>query len=88
MLTEELAMDRARVAMSKEGYDLQQWHLIKIDSSTGLRPSKAPDGTPDVYFERFSPTWGRFHFSSGRQSRAVQVSLNGDRIVCKVVQLP
>ncbi|MCU0788772.1 MAG: hypothetical protein MUC91_11390, partial [Verrucomicrobia bacterium] len=88
MLTEELAMEKARATMSKEGYDLQQWHLIKIDSSTGLRPSKAPNGTPDLYFERFRPTWGRFHFRNGTQSRTVQVGLEGDRVVCNVVQLP
>jgi len=88
MLTEELAMDKARETMSKEGYDLEEWHLIKIDTSIGLRPSKAPNGTPDIYFERFGPTWGRFHFRKGAQSRAVQVSLQGDRLICNVVQLP
>ena len=72
MLSEELAREKAREAMSKAGFDLKQWDLRK--------------GTA---FEQFGQTnWGRFHFTDGRHSRCVQVRLEGDRLICEVVQLP
>ena len=72
ILTQELAVEKARESMSKAGFNLAQWHL-RI--GTG--------------FEQFGQTnWGRFHFTDGRENRCVQVRLEGDRLICEVVQLP
>lgn len=87
MLSEELAIEKASDAMSQEGFSLDRWHLRK-ETRAGSLPSKAPDGTPDNYFERFRPTWGRLHFTDGKDNRAVQVSLEGNRLTCEVVRLP
>ena len=72
MLSEELAREKARESMSKAGFDLKQWDVRK--------------GTA---FEQFGQSkWGRLHFTDGRHSRCVQVRLEGDRLICEVVQLP
>ncbi len=80
MLTEELALAKARATLAKEGYELEQWHVTRAD----MPPSQAPDGTPDKYFDRFSfrPTQGRVHFTDGKEYRAVEVHLEGNRVVC------
>ena len=71
MLSEELVMDKARETMSKEGYDLNRWHPIKVASEDGHRPSTAPDGTPDIYFERGfeQPNHGSVDFTDGKDYR-------------------
>ena len=81
-LTEALAVEKARECLAREGYDLEQWRMTTVDHS----PSKAPDGTPDRYFYRFSfsPTAGRVHFSNGQRTRTVDVRLDGSRIVCSM----
>lgn len=80
MLTEELAIEDARETFVEEGYSLEQWRLTRAD----YPQSKAPDGTPDNYFVRFSfrPTEGRVHFTDGKHYRTVEVRLEGDRLVC------
>ena len=80
MLTEKLAIEKAKETLAKEGYDLKEWTLYRPD----VGPSKAPDGTPDTYFTRFSfrPTEGRVHFTNGKKRREVQVRLEGNRIIC------
>ena len=71
-LTEQLAREKARESMSRAGFDLNQWD---VRQGTG--------------FEQFGQTnWGRLHFTDGRQNRCVQVRLEGDRLICEVVQLP
>ncbi len=84
MLSESLAMEKARDTMAKAGFDLVQWHLRKGD-----RTGTAPDGTRDEYLERFGQEkWGRLHFTDGSNNRCVQIRLEGDRLICEVVQLP
>ena len=80
MLTEELAVEKATKTFAKEGYKVKQWQLTRAD----VPPSKAPDGTPDKYFDRFSfrPTEGRVRFPDGKEIRTVNVRLEGDRLVC------
>lgn len=80
ILTEEMAIAAATETFTKEGYNMEQWHVTRAYNP----PSKAPDGTPDKYFDRFSfrPTEGRVHFSDGTQYRTVNVRLEGDRLVC------
>lgn len=80
MLTEELAVEKATETFAKEGYKMKQWQLTRAD----VPPSKAPDGTPDKYFDRFSfrPTEGRVRFTDGKEIRTVNVRLEGDRLVC------
>lgn len=84
LLTEELAIEKARESMSKAGFNLERWHLRK-----GTEADRVPDGTVDNYLERFGQTnWGRLHFTDGRKNRCVQVRLDNDRLICEVVQLP
>ena len=80
ILTEEMAVAKATETFTKEGYKMEQWRMYRPDISS----SKAPDGTPDKYFDRFSfrPTEGRVHFTDGKQHRTVQVRLEADRLVC------
>jgi hypothetical protein len=80
MLTEEIAIEKARETFAEEGYGLENWQLTRAHNP----PSAAPDGTPDEYFDRFSfrPTEGRVHFTDGERYRTVQVRLEGDRLVC------
>ena len=82
MLDEESAVKYARMTFAKEGHKLEQWKLTRADNP----PSKAPDGTPDTYFDRFSfrPTEGRVHFTDGRRVRTVQVRLEGNWVVCSM----
>ncbi len=80
MLTEELAVAKATETFKMEGFNMERWQLTRA----GNPPSKAPDGTPDTCFERFSfsPAEGRVHFTDGKRDRTVQVGLEGDRLVC------
>jgi len=82
MLSEELAVEYARMTFSKEGQKVRQWELTRADNP----PSKAPDGTADKYFDRFSfrPTEGRVHFTNGTQTRTAQVRMEGQWVVCWV----
>ena len=79
-LTEELAVEKAREYLAKEGYDLEQWRITTTDRGR----SKAPDGTLDRYLYRFNdhPTDGSVVFSNGKKMRTVSVWLDGSRIVC------
>ena len=80
MLTEELALAKAKETIQLEGYSLDKWQLTRA----GTPPSDAPDGTPDLLFDRFSfrPTEGKVNFTNGKRYRTVMVSLQGDRVVC------
>ena len=83
MLSEELVMDKARETMSKEGFDLNRWHPMKV---TEEDRTTAPDGTPDIYFKRIlqHPNHGGVDFTDGKSYRRVQVQLEGDRLICNV----
>ena len=48
-LTEELAIEKAKLTFAKEGHPLERWKLTQRDQS----PTKAPGGTPDEFFARF-----------------------------------
>ncbi|NQT38303.1 MAG: hypothetical protein HQ581_12475 [Planctomycetes bacterium] len=80
MLSEEPAIEHARMTFAKEGNRLEEWKLTRADNP----PSEAPDGTADKYFDRFSfrPTEGRVHFTNGKQTRTVQVRLEDQWVVC------
>lgn len=80
MLSEGLAIEYARMTFAKEGQKVRQWELTRAHNP----PSKAPDGTADRYFDRFSspPTEGRVHFTDGKKTRTVQVRLEGQWVVC------
>jgi hypothetical protein len=79
-LTEELAIEKARITLAKDGYRPEEWQLTRADSP----PSKAPDGRADKYFDRFSfrPTEGRVYFTDGKRYHTVQVQLEGSRVIC------
>ena len=87
LLTEDLAIEKARIAFVKEGYDPAKWQLTRADNP----PSEAPDGTPDKHFVRYSNSrggfanQGRFHFTDGKHSCMVQVSLETNWVVCQMV---
>jgi hypothetical protein len=89
LLTEDLAIEKARITLAKEGNELAQWQLTRADHP----PSRAPNGTPDEYFDRFGDPQrgfrnsGRVHFTDGKQSRTVQVSLETNWVVCLMVRL-
>jgi uncharacterized protein (TIGR03067 family) len=80
LLSEELAIEKARQTLAREGYKPEQWRLTRAD----MPPTRAPDGKADKYFDRFTfrPTEGRVHFTDGRQTRTVQVRLVDDWVVC------
>jgi len=79
-LTEELAVEKARETLARDGYELEEWQVTNADTPRG----KAPDGKRDVYFERFSfrPHAGRVHFRNKTQVRTYSVWLDGDRLTC------
>ncbi|MHC1764615.1 MAG: hypothetical protein AB9869_09940 [Verrucomicrobiia bacterium] len=71
-LNADFALAKARESLARAGFDLTHW-----------------DVKPGTGFEQFGrKDWGRFHFTDGKQNRCVQVHLQGDRIICGVVQLP
>jgi uncharacterized protein (TIGR03067 family) len=80
ILSEDLAIEKARQTFAREGYKPEQWQLTRAD----MPPSKAPDGKADKHFDRFNfrPTEGRVYFTDGKQTRTVQVRLEGDWVVC------
>jgi hypothetical protein len=80
MLSEEIAIQYARITLTKMGRRMPKWELTRADQP----PSEAPDGTPDKYFDRFSfrPTEGRVHFTDRKEFRTVQVRLDGNWIEC------
>ncbi|MFN0068071.1 MAG: hypothetical protein ACKVYV_10590 [Limisphaerales bacterium] len=81
-LSEELAIAKAREYLVKEGLKLEEWPLYRIDGPKEI----APDGTRDRFFERFSeaPASGRVYFGRHTQLRAVDVRLEGNRVVCSM----
>jgi hypothetical protein len=81
-LTDEIALSKAREALSLDGYDTSAWQPGEDDRS------KAPDGTPDRYLVRntLDPNRGSIRFLDKRvDSRYVQVELKGDRVHCQVI---
>lgn len=83
LLTETLALEKARETLARDGYRLEEWELTKDNSGR-----KAPDGTRDKYFERFSfrPHAGHVHFRKGKTTRTYHVWLDGDRVTCVYVR--
>jgi hypothetical protein len=81
-LTEELAIAKARETLAMDGYKVGEWEPTRASQP----PTKAPDGTPDKYFDRFSfrANAGRVTFSKikGKQFRTYDVRLEGNRVIC------
>jgi hypothetical protein len=79
-LSEELAIEKARLTLAKEGYRPEQWRLTRAD----MPLIKAPDGTPDKFFCRFGyrPSEGRVYVTDGKQIRTAQVRLEGEWVIC------
>ncbi len=80
-LTEELALSKARQTMNMESSAVNLWQPTRVDQP----PSKAPDGTPDKYFVRwsFNPNEGTVSFVNGRKYRRYIVGLHGNRVICR-----
>lgn len=79
-LTEELAMTKARDALSRDGYDVAVWQPIR-DGRTA-----APDGRTDEFMARntVTPNRGVIMFTSTIASpRLVSVTLDGSRVICQ-----
>jgi hypothetical protein len=83
-LTEELALEKARETLARDGYDLENWQLKRTDSPK----RKAPDGRRDKYLERFTfrSHAGHVHFGKGTATRTYHVWLDGDRVTCAYVR--
>ena len=81
-LSEELALDKARETLGRDGYQVDEWQVLKTDAPK----LKAPDGRRDRYFDRFSwnPRAGRVYFQKGKKTRSYDVRLDGDRLTCSV----
>ena len=83
-LTEELAIAKAWVTLAREGFNTNEWTLVR-----DLRPAKDPDGTPDRYFDRMNfldgRSWprGRVRFRNADLRREFDVRLEGKRVYCQ-----
>ena len=73
-------MEKARETLARDGFNLDEWQIMKTDAPK----HKAPDGTRDIYFDRssFSSQAGRVHFGNGKKTRSYRISLDGDRLTC------
>lgn len=78
-LTEELAMERARETLIRDGLDATAWQPVPDDRS------KAPDGRTDQFLLRntITPNHGSIMFRSSTGTRFVSVELDGRRVVCQ-----
>jgi hypothetical protein len=83
-LTEELAIAKAWVTLAREGFNTNEWSLVR-----DIHPATAPDGTRDRYFDRFSPPdapsspRGRVRFRNAADRREFDVRLEGKRVYCQ-----
>jgi hypothetical protein len=77
-LTEELAIAKAREALTLDGHS-GEWKPSAMDQST----RRAPDGTRDRYLIRYQPTYGRISFIQGREHRTYDVSLRTNTVTCR-----
>jgi len=77
-LTEELAMERARDTLTRDGLDAT-WQPVPDDRS------KAPDGRADQFLSRntITPNHGSIMFTNGTGTRFVSVELDGRRVLCQ-----
>jgi hypothetical protein len=88
VLTEELAIAKARETMAAEGFDLERWHLQKLQpGSARLRAAFGTNDYLEASFGRTTFTWGRLHFTDGSHGRCVQIRLEGNRVICDIVTL-
>jgi hypothetical protein len=78
-LTEELAMERARATLARDGLDPAVWQPVPDDRS------KAPDGRTDQFLSRntITPNHGSIMFTNSTGTRFVSVELDGRRVVCQ-----
>ena len=79
-LAEEVALDKARAALARDGFAVQNWHPVP-DGRTS-----APDGRRDVYLARdlAAPSRGSLLFTNARDERFfVHLELDGNRVVCQ-----
>jgi hypothetical protein len=77
-LTEEMAVAKAREALTIEGCKTNEWQPTRAQS-----PGKAPDGRPDEYINRFSRVdFGRVTFVKGQEHRTYDVRLNSNCVIC------
>lgn len=73
LLTEELALARARDALAADVAEAAGWHPRRSNSTAA----------PDQFMERLDERAGRFIFTNATDSaRIVLVKLDGSRIVC------
>lgn len=89
-LSEELALGTAWKVLSREGFDTNQWQLVRSG-----RPGKDPEGRPDSYFQRmrlptehsssnsYSQVRGTLRVRNGDVYRRFEVRLDGSRIYSK-----
>jgi hypothetical protein len=80
-LSDALAIEKAKEAMHRAGYDAR-WEPL------GEGRTVAPDGTRDVYLLRnaLNPNLGTISFlDEGNRKRIVQIELDGDRLTCEVI---
>ena len=79
-LAEEVALEKARVALARDGYADQNWQPVP-DGRTS-----APDGRRDVYLARTpgTPNRGSLSFTNPQDQRFfVLLELDGDHLVCQ-----
>jgi hypothetical protein len=78
-LTEELAMERARETLTRDGLDVAAWQPVPGDRS------KAPDGHVDQFLSRntTTPNHGSIIFTNSTGTRFVSVELDGKRVICQ-----
>jgi hypothetical protein len=82
-LTESLALAKASESLARAAGDSLLWRPEEC-----LTPTKAPDGTPDVYLVRYSPTntnVGVITFATSERNNetwVANVQLSGNTVYC------
>ena len=81
-LSEELAVGKAWQTLAREGFQTNEWKLVRSSNR-----ATAPDGKRDRYFARMrlatqNPARGTVEFKKDTLRRRFDVQLDGSRIVC------
>jgi hypothetical protein len=79
-LLEDVALDKASTALTRDGYVGETWHQVEN------RQTSAPDGRRDVYLARSfgNPNVGTLLFTNAqRKCLAVRVELKGQQLICQ-----
>jgi hypothetical protein len=83
-LTDGVALEKAREAMTQGGFDGTAWQPVED------KRSLAPDNTPDQFLGRNSSNPNRgvivFVSETDRHAMAVTVCLDGNRVVCQLTR--